>query len=138
MKNKPLRFCFCGEEIAYRVALPAIRQYIQMLDLNNAGLIEVAIAEAVTNAVKASHDQLVVINMYVDSSGYLSVRIRDHGKGFDVAKAMDRLNEWENEIPDESLYAESGRGLWVIHQVFDQVHFNQPGNELLLIKSLSH
>ena len=137
MKNKPLRFCFCGEEIAYRIVLPAIHQYIQLLDLNNAGLIEVAIAEAVTNAVKASHDQLVIINMYVDSSGNLVVRIRDRGKGFDVAKAMGRMNEWEHEIPNEFLYAESGRGLWVIHQVFDQVHFNQPGNELLMIKSIS-
>jgi len=137
MKNQQLHFCFHGEEIAYQVVLPAVRSYLQLLNLGNAGLIEVAIAEAVTNAMRASGDQFVNIHMYVNSSHSLLVRIRDHGKGFDVEKAKARMVEWDKEIPEESLYAESGRGLWVIYQVFDKVQFNHPGNELLLVKSLS-
>ncbi len=136
MKNNQLRLSFCGEEIAYRVVLPAVHQYLQLVNLANAALTEVAIAEALTNAVKASSDQEVFLHMHTNSSGQFVVRIKDHGKGFDVDKALERLNEWENEIPDEYLYAESGRGLWVIHQVFDQVQYNDPGNELLMVKSL--
>ena len=137
MKNQQLHFCFHGEEIAYQVVLPAVRLYLQLLNLGNAGLIEVAIAEAVSNAMRASGDQFVNIHMYVTASHSLLVRIRDHGKGFDVEKAKARMVEWDKEIPAESLYAESGRGLWVIYQVFDKVQFNHPGNELLLVKSLS-
>ena len=137
MKNQQLYFCFHGEEIAYQVVLPAVRLYLQLLNLGNAGLIEVAIAEAVTNAMRASGDQFVNIHMYVNSSHSLLVRIRDHGKGFDVEKAKARMVGWDKEIPAESLYAESGRGLWVIYQVFDKVQFNHPGNELLLVKNLS-
>ena len=137
MENQQLHFCFHGEAIAYQVVLPAIRSYLQLLDLANSGLIEVAIAEAVTNAMRASEDQFVNIYMYVNSSHSLLVRIRDHGKGFDVEKAIARMVEWDKGIPEEALYAESGRGLWVIYQVFDKVEFNHPGNELLLVKSLS-
>ena len=137
MKTQPLHLCFQGEEMAFKVIMPAIRSYLKLMPLEQAGLVEVAISEAVANALKASEGKFVNINLGVNSKGSLLVRIRDRGKGFDVETALARLAAWEQEIPEEALYAESGRGLWVIHQVFDKVQYNQPGNELLLVKCLS-
>ena len=56
--------------------------------------------------------------------------IRDEGPGFDVAN-----------VPDpqvlENLEKESGRGLVLIQSFMDEVHFNEQGNELVLIKRRS-
>ena len=135
MKNQQLHLCFQGEDIAYKVVMPAIRSYLMAVNFESAGMVEIAISEAVANAMRASCGKFVNVDLCMSDSHDLYVRIRDHGNGFDVESAMAQLDQWDSEIPGDSLYAESGRGLFVIRQVFDMVRFNQPGNELLLVKS---
>ena len=137
MKKHYLHCVFEGEEIAYQVVMPAVRQYLRMFAENEAGLLEVAIAEAISNAVRASGKHSVHLTMYIHSSHELIVQIRDHGKGFNVDKAMSRVDEMDRDLSEEALFAESGRGLWVIRQVFDEVQFNPPGNKVNLIKNLT-
>ncbi len=136
MESQHLQCCFQDEAVAYQVIMPMIRLYLGMLPIKDIGMIEVAISEAVSNAIRACGDRNVHLQMYVHPPQGFVVRIRDHGKGFDVDHAMKKLNEWDQGIPDDSLYEESGRGLWVIHQVFDEVQYMRAGSELLLIKSL--
>jgi serine/threonine-protein kinase RsbW len=53
--------------------------------------------------------------------------IEDEGEGFDV-----------NGIPDptdpENLFKASGRGVLIIHNVMDEVRYNERGNRLEMIK----
>ncbi len=55
--------------------------------------------------------------------------IEDEGEGFDV-----------NGIPDptdpENLFKISGRGVLIIHNVMDEVRYNERGNRLEMIKRI--
>lgn len=56
--------------------------------------------------------------------------IRDEGSGFTPPAAP--CDHWSDPIPCES--GECGRGLYILFQVFDQVHWNPAGNQLALYK----
>lgn len=63
-----------------------------------------------------------------DESRYV---IRDQGPGFDVANLPDPSDP-------ENITRASGRGVMLMHAFMDQVHFNQRGNEVTLLKFRSN
>lgn len=90
----------------------------------------VALDEAFVNAIK--HGNKFDANKIVKISAEVSpvearFTIEDEGDGFDVA-----------EIPDptkpENLFKTSGRGVLFIHNIMDEVTYNERGNRLTMVK----
>jgi serine/threonine-protein kinase RsbW len=100
-----------------------------VVDTENSNLF-VALDEAFVNAVKHGNKfdstKLVRISAEV-STKEARFTIEDEGEGFNVA-----------EIPDptdtENLFKASGRGVLIIHNVMDEVRYNERGNRLEMIK----
>ncbi len=90
----------------------------------------VALDEAFVNAVKHGNkfnaEKLVRITAEV-SREEARFTIEDEGDGFDI-----------NSIPDprnpENLFKTSGRGVLFIHNIMDEVTYNERGNRLTMIK----
>jgi serine/threonine-protein kinase RsbW len=90
----------------------------------------IALDEAFVNAVK--HGNKFDVTKLVRITAEVSTKearftIEDEGEGFNVA-----------EIPDptdaENLFKTSGRGVLIIHNVMDEVRYNERGNRLEMIK----
>jgi len=109
-------------------------------------LVEIAVNEAINNAIihgcKSAADPQVVVRMQRHPDGGIVVRIKDSGSGFQpcpdadaaaVAAATASASE-ANSGPD---LKESGRGLLIMRHVFDEIRFNESGNEVILAKKAS-
>lgn len=90
----------------------------------------VALDEAFVNAVK--HGNKFDANKIIRLSAEVSAKearftIEDEGEGFNI-----------NEIPDpcdpENLFKASGRGVLFIHNIMDEVTYNERGNRLTMVK----
>jgi len=88
----------------------------------------VATTEAVNNAIihgnKANPDKQVAVKVVIRKH-YVVVRVRDEGGGFDPDKIPNPLDE-------ENLLKESGRGLFLMQTLMDEVeiHTNDVGCEV--------
>ncbi|HQU83065.1 MAG TPA: ATP-binding protein [Pyrinomonadaceae bacterium] len=90
----------------------------------------IALDEAFVNAVK--HGNKFDANKIVRITAEVSTKearftIEDEGDGFDVAAIPDPRNP-------ENLFKTSGRGVLIIHNVMDEVTYNERGNRLTMIK----
>ena len=100
-----------------------------IIDAENSNLF-IALDEAFVNAVKHGNkfdaDKIVRISVEV-SPTEARFTIEDEGEGFNVA-----------EIPDptdpENLFKTSGRGVLIIHNIMDEVKYNERGNRLTMVK----
>ncbi len=99
---------------------------------DDAANIAMAVREATVNAVlhgnSYSNDKQVRASLESDDKG-LTIRIQDEGSGFNAAVLPDPL------LP-ENILRSSGRGVFLMRALMDEVHFRQlsPGTELTLIK----
>lgn len=101
-----------------------------------AGMLEVAINEALNNSMKAcppTPELPVRIKIGMLGQRRLFVRVRDCGAGFGW---KPYITKDEETLSDEELLAESGRGIMIMRAAFDQVAYNRSGNEVLLVKRL--
>ena len=80
----------------------------------------IAVTEAVNNAIlhgnKQDKNKKVVINFYLEDKR-LVVTIKDEGKGFNPANVSDPL-------APENLLKESGRGIFILSTLMDEVKFD--------------
>ncbi len=90
----------------------------------------IALDEAFVNAVKHGNkfDATKCVRISAEvSSKEARFTVEDEGEGFNVA-----------EIPDptdtENLFKTSGRGVLIIHNVMDEVHYNERGNRVEMVK----
>jgi len=90
----------------------------------------IALDEAFVNAVKHGNKfdatKLVRITAEV-SPKEARFTIEDEGEGFNVAEIPDPTNV-------ENLFKTSGRGVLIIHNIMDEVRYNERGNRLEMIK----
>ena len=90
----------------------------------------VALDEAFVNAVKHGNkfdaEKLVRITADV-SPDEARFSIEDEGEGFDVAQIPDPTNP-------ENLFKSSGRGVFFIYNIMDEVMYNERGNRLTMVK----
>ncbi len=96
-----------------------------------ADAIELSLQEALANAVVhgAKEDPSKVVECLVacdDERGVLII-VRDPGTGFDPA-AIPTCTIGEN------LFAEHGRGIFLINQLMDEVKFHKNGTEIHMLK----
>jgi len=104
------------------------RAHARRLDLN----FRVGLTEALSNAMRYGngHDPSKRVRVEVRMShGRLEARVIDQGTGFDPASVPD---------PTEpaNLMKSSGRGLFLMRKLLDEVWFNDRGNEVTLVLRL--
>lgn len=90
----------------------------------------IALDEAFVNAVK--HGNKFDAGKLVRIAAEISAKearftVEDEGEGFNVAEIPDPTNV-------ENLFKTSGRGVLIIHNVMDEVKYNERGNRLEMIK----
>jgi serine/threonine-protein kinase RsbW len=90
--------------------------------------LRVAVAEALANAIIAGNGEdrtksvMVRAELFADA---IKVHVTDEGHGFDPSSITDPV------LPDE-LERMNGRGLFLIRQLMDDVHFNPQGNSICM------
>ena len=90
--------------------------------------LRVAVAEALANAIVAGNqeDRSKWVEVQAELGGdLLKVEITDEGPGFDPSQIVDPL------LPEE-LDRASGRGLFLIRKLVDDVQFNASGNSICM------
>ena len=90
----------------------------------------IALDEAFVNAVKHGNkfDAAKNVRIAADiSPKEARFTVEDEGEGFDVNSIPDPLDP-------ENLFKTSGRGVLLIHNIMDEVRYNERGNRLEMIK----
>jgi serine/threonine-protein kinase RsbW len=103
--------------------------------------LRLGLQEALVNAAKHGNN--------LDPNKMVEVRytmINDHhwwiisnqGSGFEhpPCKKYHQMLSAQEYLPDD--LSENGRGICLLHQIFDQVHWNNQGRELRLCKQVDH
>lgn len=97
--------------------------------------IRLGLQEALVNAAKHGNKldptKSILVQFSVTKEGYSWV-ISDQGKGFSSQCSCEE-HILEELPPDES---ENGRGFCLLHEIFDQVHWNQKKTQLKLCKQV--
>jgi anti-sigma regulatory factor (Ser/Thr protein kinase) len=93
--------------------------------------VELALQEALANAVRhgcggdpAKRVQCLVSH---DAAGEILIVIRDPGRGFDASAVPDPLSS-------ENLFKPSGRGIYLINRLMDEVRYADEGREVRMRK----
>jgi serine/threonine-protein kinase RsbW len=93
-------------------------------DLDSSQAIQVALYEALVNAIVHGNDEdetrRVNVELAARAEG-LAVRVRDEGRGFDPSRVP-------NPLAPESLCKPSGRGIFLMRMLMDEVAFRQLAN----------
>lgn len=93
--------------------------------------IEVALTEALANAVVhgCEHDpgKDVQVCAGCDPARGILIVVRDPGSGFDPSQVP-------SPVLGEQVYAEGGRGIYLINQLMDEVRFGRGGTEIRMLK----
>jgi len=95
--------------------------------------IELALTEALANAVvhgaKNDPSKSIECDVVCDETRGMLIVVRDPGEGFDPAAISSPLD-------GENIYANHGRGIFLINQLMDDVKFHKNGTEIHMIKRL--
>ena len=86
-----------------------------------------ALANAVVHGAKADPSKLVECEVACDESRGVLIVVRDPGKGFDPTAIP-------SPVVGDNIYAEHGRGIYLINQLMDEVKFLKNGTEIQMIK----
>ncbi|ELR96412.1 anti-sigma regulatory factor [Gloeocapsa sp. PCC 73106] len=102
------------------------------------GDIRLGLQEALVNAAKHGNKldpSKTIVVKFSRTKEEFSWIITDQGCGFDAdCDCQDNLEV--RDLPPEE--AENGRGMCILHQIFDQVHWNRQGTEIRLCKQVSY
>ena len=86
-----------------------------------------ALANAVVHGCKCDPSKKVRCRLQRESRGTIVVTVTDPGPGFSPAAVADPQQP-------ERLYADNGRGIFLIRQLMDEVHFENGGNQITMRK----
>jgi anti-sigma regulatory factor (Ser/Thr protein kinase) len=126
------------------VSFPSTLYLIPILDLLLSKVpnqlqaeVRLGLQEALVNAAKHGNQldpgKKVLVQFSAASNEYWWV-ISDQGEGFSPPAPCDE--EVEEHLPCDE--GECGRGLYILHQIFDRVQWNSQGTELRLCKQVRH
>lgn len=90
--------------------------------------LQVVLAEALTNAILRGNqeDQAKWVDVRAElRADAIQVSVSDEGPGFDPAAVPEPTRPERLELP-------GGRGLYLIRQLVDAVHFNEQGNSICM------
>ena len=93
--------------------------------------IETALREALANAIvhgcKQDPSQKIQLCVGCDQSRGILIIVRNPGEGFDPASIP-------NPTIGQNIYATRGRGIFLINQLMDEVHYENGGTEIHMMK----
>jgi serine/threonine-protein kinase RsbW len=93
--------------------------------------IEVSLYEALANAVEhgCGHDPNKTVEVVVACEEHrgMIIIVRDPGEGFQPESVP-------SPVVGKNIYADSGRGIFLINQLMDEVRFEKNGTEIWMIK----
>lgn len=93
--------------------------------------IVLAVQEALVNAVvhgcESDPSKEVRCRLQREPNGRIVIVVSDPGTGFEPAKLADPNRP-------ENFYADHGRGVYLIRQLMDEVHFENGGNQIRMWK----
>jgi serine/threonine-protein kinase RsbW len=116
---------------------PILDLLLTSIPLKMQGELRLGLQEALVNAAKHGNNldpsKKVIVRFSLIDNQYWWI-ISDQGCGFNPAFIYETDNT-EYLPPDES---ENGRGMSILHQIFDQVEWNKKGTELRLCKQLQN
>lgn len=143
MRQKLMRYTFATVQ-EYQMTRGAIHRRIESVlqDLpdDEVTLVEIAINEALNNAFRYGSGQssapAVILSLFFFEPHCLLVRIKDSGKGFGAERTLSKVTSQECENSTEWQWGESGRGLFIMETIMDQVHYNAKGNAVSLLKNI--
>lgn len=122
-----------GDPNAISNVADTISETLAGLDVPEEKRLEIALAvqEALANAVvhgcKNDSSKEVRCRLERDSNGPIVITVTDPGRGFLPTDVADP-NQPEN------LYADHGRGVYLIRQLMDEVRFENGGNQIRMWK----
>lgn len=94
--------------------------------------IRLCVDEAVRNAMvhgnRCEQNLSVTVNYWVEDSR-LVIEVEDEGKGFDHKNLPDPTSE-------ENIMRNSGRGVYLIRRLMDEVAYNETGNKIRMAKRI--
>ncbi len=94
--------------------------------------IRLCVEEAVRNAIvhgNRSDKKLLVRIAFLIRDDKLIMEVEDEGKGFDYEKLADPTE-------GDNILKNSGRGVFLIRRLMDEVVFNESGNKIRMVKYL--
>ena len=111
-----------------------VLSFLKPLSLSEGALFDIRLCleEALINAMKYGNALRKDLEVELEVEGSpeeVRITVQDQGPGFDVAKLEDCTQE-------KNLFLNHGRGVYLMHQLMDEVRYNEKGNKLLMIKSL--
>lgn len=89
--------------------------------------VQEALANAVVHGCNNDSSKNVHCRLQRDSRGAIVVTVTDPGPGFIPATVADPKQP-------ERLYAENGRGVYLMRRLMDEVHFEHGGNQVVMRK----
>jgi serine/threonine-protein kinase RsbW len=93
--------------------------------------VELALQEALVNAIKhgCRNDPTKTVHCFVtvDDDGEILIVVRDPGDGFELASVP-------NPVSASGLFRHSGRGVFLIRELMDEVRYEDGGRELRMRK----
>jgi serine/threonine-protein kinase RsbW len=111
-----------------------VLSFLKPLALSEAAVFDIRLCleEAIINAMKYGNglQKGVPVDLDVESTASdVRITVKDQGEGFDVSKLECCTDE-------KNLYRNRGRGVFLIHQLMDEVRYNDKGNSLLMVKKI--
>lgn len=101
--------------------------------------VRLGLQEALVNAAKHGNkldpSKTIIVRFIVTTTEYSWV-ISDEGTGFlEEQKCLNSQEHQITQLPNDD--CENGRGISILHEIFDCVHWNREGTQLTLSKTLS-
>ena len=102
--------------------------------------VRLGLQEALVNAAKHGNkldpSKTIIVRFTVTDCEYSWV-IADEGGGFaERHRCLNTCHDIARQLPGDE--AENGRGFSILHEVFDNVHWNRDGTQLTLSKAVSN
>lgn len=112
-----------------------VEQYLLLFSDNNLGLFLIAVNEAFGNAIK--HGEFPIQVKIIKNDTTLKVTIKDHGSGFEFQNKLNKISDKSlDDIFEEILYEESGRGIFMMYEICDSIFFEECGTKISLTINL--
>jgi len=111
-----------------------ILKWLEPWKLDDSALFDIrlCVEEVVRNAIKHGNNDdkslKVLVNYWLEGAR-LIIEVEDEGKGFDLGKVPDPTIE-------ENIMKGSGRGIYIVRRLMDEMEFNDKGNKVRLTKYL--
>lgn len=111
------------------------------IDIDQQFDIKVILSELLQNAIKHGNsmdtNKKILVDVWLqDNSRVLGISVADQGRGFDVDRTIRRKSD-AIYSPDPLTMDESGRGLFIVQNLCDDIKFNRMGNAITVKKRLN-